>query len=197
MVTVVPPAAGPEMGERLLTVRDVVPKLNAPGRDALVPSGLVTAMLTDPAACGGVVAVSWVAFTKETLAAGLPPKETFAPLTKLVPPIVTTVPPAVPPEFGETLLTVRDDVPNVNAPGSIALVPSGSVTATLTDPAACAGVMALSWVELTNETLDAELPPKETVAPLTKLDPIIVTTVPPAVSPEFGETPLTVGEDAV
>jgi hypothetical protein len=144
-----------------------------------------------------VVAFSWVALTNETLDAGLPPKETAAPLTKLDPAIVTTVPPTVSPEFGETLLMVRDDVPNVNPPGSIALEPSGLVTATSTEPAACAGVVAISWVALTNETLDVGLPPKETAAPLTKLDPVIVTTVPPAVSPELGETLLSVGEEAV
>lgn len=158
---------------------------------------MVTATVTDPEACGGVVAVSWLALTKETPAAALPPKETVAPLAKFNPVIVTTVPPAVPPEFGVTLLTARDDgVPNVKAPGSIALVPSGLVTATLTGPTACAGVTALSCVELTNET-DAGLPPKETVAPLAKLEPVMVTAVPPALAPDLGVTMLTAGDEAV
>lgn len=199
MVTFVPPAAGPEAGDTLLRVRDadVVPNVNPPGSAALVLSGLVTATLTDPEACGGVVAFSWFALTKETPAAALPPKETVAPLAKFDPVIVTTVPPAVPPELGVTLLTARDDgVPNVKAPGSMALVLSGLVTATLTEPVACAGVTALSCVELTNET-DAGLPPKETVAPLTKLEPVMVTAVPPAVAPDFGVTLLTAGDEAV
>jgi hypothetical protein len=50
--------------------------------------------------------------------------------------MVTDVPPTAGPEIGETLLMVRDDVPNVNPPGSIALEPSGLVAATLTGPAA-------------------------------------------------------------
>lgn len=49
-----------------------------------------------------------------------------------------------------------------------ALPPSGLVTATLTVPAPCAGVVAFNPVELTKETPDAAVPPKETVAPLTK-----------------------------
>ena len=83
-----------------------------------------------------MVAFSWLEFTKDTLDAILPPKETVAPLTKLEPAITTTVPPPVSPEFGETLLTVRDDVPNVKLPVRVALVPSGLVTTTLTEPAA-------------------------------------------------------------
>jgi hypothetical protein len=113
--------------------------------------------------------------------------------------MVTFVPPAAGPEAGDTLLTVRDDdvVPNVNPPGSAALVLSGLVTATLTDPEACGGVVARSWFALTKEMLDAALPPKETVAPLAKFDPVIVTTVPPAVPPEFGVTLLTASNGAV
>jgi hypothetical protein len=50
MVTVVPPAAGPDIGETLLTVRDDVPKVNPDVRVELAPSGLVTTTLTEPAA---------------------------------------------------------------------------------------------------------------------------------------------------
>ena len=71
------------------------------------------------------------------------------------------------------------------------------VRVTLTGPAAGGGVVAISGVELTKETLEEGFPPKETVASLTKLDPAIVTTVPPAASPEFGETLLTMGEESV
>ena len=113
--------------------------------------------------------------------------------------MVTFVPPAAGPEAGDTLLTVRDDdvVPNVNPPGSAALVLSGLITATLTDPEVCGGVVALSWFALTKEMADAALPPKETIAPLAKFDPVIVTTVPPAVPPEFGVTLLTASNGAV
>jgi hypothetical protein len=39
----------------------------------------------------------------------------------------------------------------------------------------------------------AAMPPKVTVAPLTKFVPVMVTAVPPAVGPLFGETEVTVG----
>jgi hypothetical protein len=144
MVTVVPPAAGPEIGEMLLTVIEDVPKLKALARVALAPSGLVTATLTDPAACPGVVALSWVELTKETLDAGLPPKETVAPLVKLDPVTVTVVPPVVAPEFGETLLMVGEVAVYVKALARDDDLPSAVVTCTLTFPVVCGGTMALN-----------------------------------------------------
>ena len=47
--------------------------------------------------------------------------------------------------------------------------------------------MAVSWDEPTKVVVAAVLP-KETTAPVTKLDPLIVTVVPPAVLPVLGET---------
>ena len=57
------------------------------------------------------------------------------------------------------------------------------VTATATEPAVFAGVVAVIVVELTNVTPVAETPPKVTVAPFWKFDPTIVASVPPAVGP--------------
>jgi hypothetical protein len=74
------------------------------------------------------------------------------------------------------------------------------VTATVTEaPAVPAGVVAVIKVLLVTVTPVAALPPKLTVAPVKKLVPVIVTAVPPAADPEFGETEATVGdvEDAV
>jgi len=48
-------------------------------------------------------------------------------------------------------------------------------------------------VLLTTTTLVAAVPPIVTVAPVTKLVPVMVTLVPPAVDPLFGETLVTVG----
>jgi hypothetical protein len=45
-------------------------------------------------------------FTTLTFVAAVPPNVTVAPVIKFVPVIVTGVPPAVDPLFGETLLTV-------------------------------------------------------------------------------------------
>jgi hypothetical protein len=47
-------------------------------------------------------------------------------------------------------------------------------------------------VALTTVTLVAGTPPKLTVAPLEKFDPLIVTVAPPLLDPELGETPFTV-----
>jgi len=68
---------------------------------------------------------------------------------------------------------------------------------TVTAPEACAGVTAVIEVPLVTFTLDAAAPPKLTVAPETKLVPLIVTELPPAAGPVFGETPVTVGAGAV
>jgi hypothetical protein len=75
----------------------------------------------------------------------------------------------------------------------VALCPFGFVTTTLTAPAALAGVTAVSCVEFTKVTDVALVPPKVTVAPETKLEPVIVTEVPPVVGPDTGEMPVISG----
>ena len=55
-------------------------------------------------------------------------------------------------------------------------------------PAAAAGVFARSCVADTKVTPVAATPLTRTVAPETKLLPVIVIVVPPAVGPEVGET---------
>src|SRR3989442_6884986 len=72
----------------------------------LCASALVTVMFTAPAACAGVVAVIVMLFTTLTPVAALPPRLTVAPGAKLVPVIVTAVPPVVGPDEGATLPTV-------------------------------------------------------------------------------------------
>ena len=68
-----------------------------------------------------------------------------------------------------------------------------TVTVTVTAPAALAGVAAVMLVLLTTTTFAAAPPPNVTVAPAAKFVPVIVTAVPPAVGPPFGDTLLTVG----
>jgi hypothetical protein len=68
-----------------------------------------------------------------------------------------------------------------------------TVTVTVAAPAACAGVVAVILVLLTTTTLVAAVPPNVTVAPVAKFVPVIVTAVPPAAGPFFGDTLLTVG----
>src|ERR1051325_8334835 len=73
---------------------------------------------------------------------------------------------------------------------------SGLRTTTFTAPAACAGVVAVIDVLLTKLTPVAAVPPRVTVAPLTKFVPVIVTDVAPFVLPELGEMAVTVGAGA-
>ena len=68
-----------------------------------------------------------------------------------------------------------------------------TVTVTATAPALAADVVAVIWFGLTTMTLVAAAVPKVTVAPDAKFVPVMVTGVPPAVGPLFGETLLTVG----
>ena len=67
------------------------------------------------------------------------------------------------------------------------------MTTTSAVPAACAGVVAVSWVALTTLRPVAEVPPTVTVALASKPVPVIVIAVPPAAGPEVGLTALTVG----
>ena len=67
------------------------------------------------------------------------------------------------------------------------------VTATVTAPDVPAGVVAVIDVLLTTTTLVADTPPNETVSPVAKFVPVIVTDVPPAVVPLDGDTLVTVG----
>jgi hypothetical protein len=67
------------------------------------------------------------------------------------------------------------------------------VTTTFTCPTTCAGVDAVIVLTLVTVTLVADVPPKPTVAPEVKFVPVIVTDVPPAVVPVFGETDVIVG----
>ncbi len=67
------------------------------------------------------------------------------------------------------------------------------VTTTSTAPTAWAGVVAVIEVEFTKVTPVAAVPPKVTVAPLTKSVPVMVTDVPPVSGPLVGATLVTVG----
>src|SRR6185503_7993537 len=106
----------------------------------------VTTTSTGPAECAAVAAVMVVVLTTLTCVAANPPISTPAPGRKFVPEMVTLVPPLVDPELGEIPLTVGAglDCPVYENPfPSVAVRPSGLATTTLTDPAACPGVVAL------------------------------------------------------
>src|SRR5438093_13253502 len=124
-----------------------------------------------------------------------PPKETAAPATKPVPVTLTEVPPAVAPLVGVTEATVGAGATYVKQPVQLPLCVSGLVTTTFTAPAACAVVVPVMLVALTVETVSAE-PPNETIAPLWKSLPAMVTDVPPAVTPLLGVAEFTTGAGA-
>jgi len=148
-------------------------------------SGLVTTALTAPAACAVVVPVMLVALIVATVSAA-PPNDTVAPAWNPVPLTVTEVPPALDPLFGVTELTVGAGTTYVKQP-QLELCESGLVATTLTAPAACAVVVPVMLVGLTVEIVSAE-PPKETVTPVWKSLPAIVTAVPPRLDPLAGVT---------
>ena len=151
----------------------------------------VTVTLTAPALPAGVVAVMVVLLTTVTLVAEALPKVTVAPETKLVPVMVTAVPPAVDPLLGLTPVTLGVTT-YVKPLARLPLCPL-LVTVTVTAPALPAGVVAVMLVLLTTVTFVAAAVPKVTVAPAAKFVPVMVTPVPPAVEPLFGLTLVTVG----
>jgi hypothetical protein len=69
---------------------------------------------------------------------------------------------------------------------------SGFVTRTFTVPVACAVVVPVMLVAETVDTVSAA-PPSETVAPVWKSDPAMVTAVPPRLGPLDGVIDVTVG----
>ena len=72
-------------------------------------------------------------------------------------------------------------------------VPPGVVTVTLAGPAVPGGeVTVIEVAELTTTDVPA-VPPKLTVAPATKLVPVMVTEVPPVVGPAVELMDVTVG----
>jgi hypothetical protein len=129
-----------------------------------------------------------------TLVADVVPNVTVAPEMKFAPVIVTPVPPEVGPLFGNTFVTVgAEPATYVKALARLPPDPPALVTVTVTAPIAFAGVVAVIVVLFATETLVAAVLPNVTAAPEMKFVPEIVTAVPPAAEPLFGETPVTVG----
>ena len=77
----------------------------SPGVSRLGPASVTTCTCTVPERWAGVVAVIWVVESTVKLAAGNPPKVTPVTSAKLMPVIVTTVPPATGPNSGTTCVT--------------------------------------------------------------------------------------------
>ncbi len=112
IVTGVPPATGPDVGDTDETVGKPV-YVNALASTLLVPAEVVTLTPTAPTTPAGVFAVIWVPLRTDTFVALLLPKATCAPEIKFVPVIVTGVPPATGPVLGDTEETVGGGLPEV------------------------------------------------------------------------------------
>jgi len=163
----------------------------------LVPAGVMTVTSTTPVPAGGVTVID-VAEKAVTLPAPEPepaPKlTTGVPGVKLVPVIVTTVPPAVGPVFGLTEATDGGGVTNMNwSAALVADVPAGVVTVMSTVLGAPLGDTAVIWPALLNVKLAAFAVPNLTPVTPVKLAPLMTTEAPPAVVPVTGLTPLTDG----
>ncbi len=76
----------------------------------------------------------------------------------------------------------------------VAEVPPGVVTVTSTSPADSAGEVALIEVALSAVTEAVAVPNLTEVAPL-GLVPLMVTAVPPALAPDVGVMPVTLGAE--
>lgn len=103
-VTAVPPAFGPELGLRLVIVGLSYLKWSCLVI-ALVPLGVLTVMSVVAEVPAGETAVIELAEFTVKLLAGIAPKLTAPAPVKLVPVIVTLVPPAAGPLVGLTLST--------------------------------------------------------------------------------------------
>ncbi len=121
------------------------------------------------------------------------PNFTAETLIRLVPVMVTLVPPALGPTLGLTPVTVAASWYRNWSLGEVPEVPPALATITSTVPADPAGdVAVIVLAELTvNEVAGAE--PNVTPETPVKPEPVMVTRVPPASGPTIGRTAVTVG----
>ena len=105
MITLLPPVAGPEVGEILLTVGAAIYVYWSAALVALVPPPVVIRTSTVPLPAGAVAVICVALRTLKPVAAVAPKVTAVAPL-KLVPEMITVVPPVAGPDVGEMLVTV-------------------------------------------------------------------------------------------
>lgn len=148
IVTLVPPAAGPDDGLTPVTVGGGTNVNLSAEVVAVVPPGVVTVTSCAPALPAGETAVSWVGEMGVTTAALDPPNLTPVALARLVPVIVTTVPPSVGPDAGLTPVTVGGAAYVKWSAALAALVPPAVVTVMSTVPAEPGGLVATICVAL-------------------------------------------------
>lgn len=139
----------------------------------------------------GVTTVTEVALTLVIEVPALLPNETADVSVKLVPVIVTVVPPAVGPAAGEMPVIVG--TPTKVNPFVLVAEPPTVVSTTFTAPAACAGVTTVTDVPLTFVSDVPAVPPKVTLVVPARFAPVIVTVVEPATGPFDCERVVIVG----
>ena len=104
-VTVVPPEVGPDEGLTTVTVGAATYVYLSLMDVADVPPAALTVTSTVPVPVGALAVICVALFTMKVVA-GFEPKATALTAVKLVPVIVTEVPPAVGPDEGLTAVTV-------------------------------------------------------------------------------------------
>ncbi len=183
MVTVVPPPVEPLVGVKLVMVGPGTANVKL-AVEVAVPPGVVTEILTAPAGCALVLAMTLVVpVTRKVVAAVVPNLTAVAP-ARLVPMMVTVVPPEVVPLVGVKLV-MAGGTTNVKFVEEVP-VPPTVLTEILTVPAPCALVLAMILVDpVTRKVVAGVVPNVTDVAPV-KLLPVMVTVVPPEVEPLVG-----------
>lgn len=155
-----------------------------------VPPEPVSTTVTSPAAPAGVTTVTEMSLTLGIEVPAIPPKVTEDVPVKLVPVIVTVVPPDVEPVAGETEAIVG--TPTYVKPPVLVAEPPGVVNTTFAAPAEPEGATTVTEVSLTLVSDVPEVPPIVTpVVPL-KFVPVIVSVLPVS-GPLDGETDVIVG----
>jgi hypothetical protein len=194
IVTDVPPAVGPDDG---LTLVIAGAGLYVNSSDGVVdddpPVGVVTVMSSVPGLAAGEVAVIWVAESTVNEVAPVAPNLTALAPVRLVPVIVTVVPPAAGPDDGLTFVTLGAGLYVNWSAAVLPEVPSVGVVTVMSTVPVPAGEVAVIWVALLTVKDAAAVPPKLTAVAPVKLVPVIFTDVPPAAGPEDGLTFVTVG----
>ena len=182
IVTNVPPPSGPAVGLITETVGAARYVNTSAGDVADVPSGVVTVRSTVPVPAG-LSAVIDVSLTTVRFVAAFVPKSTAVAPVKLVPVIVTNVPPPIGPAVGLIAETVGGVGELIGGRGGRrpARRRHGHVHG-----AVPAGLSAVIDVSLTTVKFVAGVVPKSTAVAPVKPVPVIVTNVPPTPGPPPG-----------
>ena len=157
----------------------------------LVPPTVVTVTSSVPVPAGAVAVICVALFTVKLVAAVTPKFTAVAPV-KLVPVMVTLVPPLVGPAVGLMLVTAGTGIFAEPIRRSRRTRPPAVVAVTSTVPAP-AGAVAVIRVALLTVKLVAAVTPKFTAVAPVKFVPLMVTLVPPLVGPAVGLMAVTVG----